>query len=1123
MSTPSTDVEAQVLRLMWRETIKYYNKHLASNQKDKILEKSVDDPASPTCGLGEFIHDVESALSTRYGPAPKQKGLYDALQNIQLYASIGDVMIQHQPHITALIWGAARLLLQVAVEGVGLRFHIAAAVSHVLQKFDRCRKEAILLRNNPEAFNAVVRLQAHTLNYLFRARAYCKRRHRITFRLLGDAFQRKFASLWSKVERADQELASFIRTHQAVEQVEFRTGVGKTVLASWLAQRLSQPAASAHIYSRSNARGALLPQSLLLAAIVQLLRARQCLVEQLKPAFWDNLQSLVVPTHFPLQEIPCPLLFTLLTEVLKLLPSSVLIFDGLDECPECPAATQLFESLLSLKADPNIKTKIVLLSQRTPFLDQQLQVLKRLDLCANTMSGPIEVYVRKRVEENQQLQDLHDDIIRTVVEGAQGLFLWARLMLDSLENADSIMQQRALLQEPPSGLMDMYQRRWDEHQQDLGNEQIKQRDEVLLLLAGHTHPVDLDVICEALVLFTDPTIPAKEKKFFYRGKKIKQLCGSFVEVSGNDVQFSHSSARLFIERLHRRTNQNPYEYLLRISLSKLRELQYRDWRTCLRLLWMNIFGGEKFPKELDFQVAESALYNHACLNWQTYVTHLSRLPDDLVEELRSFILGNEFVTWSENLYLLRNKSGLEGQLNVVIELRQWYEQLDQDTRPELPISTIFIEAHESLSRDLEQNAGNVLARFLPLMRLGWFLSLAARSFGDLQQDLDYKTTVAEGFLRYLGERDPITLQAQLAMYADYLWKGPYDFALERIQAVYDIQREVLGEDAPDLIGTRTMIAGAYYRLGQLREAARIFQEVLERILTTMGGMSKAFLAGELFLGEVNEFAGNVQEATRLFRDVEKKWVDKNGKTSPFAAALFTGFGSIYRRQNNFDDAAGYLIDAWSQRVRIQTTEHPLCVDSALQLAVLYRDASKPEMARDFLNEVANSSVFGVSFERVCQRTHIQAMLLFDAGEYTEPRNNLQALILSSIGEDREKNNRELLWVRLNLAEAMRRHDEADGALMLFTELVTPIRDDNSIDAVSINTLHDEPEPVHQLQIAETGLRLIRDGRYEQADNLLLREGLAWVRPQDFWIIFGGPMADTATMHLRPPATVSIEK
>jgi tetratricopeptide (TPR) repeat protein len=813
------------------------------------------------------------------------------------------------------------------------------------------------------------------------------------------------------------------------------------------------------------------------------------------------------------------LLFELLTEVLRLLPSSVLVFDGLDECEESPEADELFDFLLGLKAEPTVKTKILLLSQRTPFLEHRFQDSNNIGLCARTMSEPLRVYLHRRTEANEKLQPLKSDIVRTVHEGSQGLFLWASLMLDSLEDADSIIQQRRLLQEPPRGLIEMYQERLNNHQKTLPDDHIRQRDEIFLLLAGHSDHVGLDTICEALFLDTEPDVPVEEKGFFHPAKQVKQICGSFVDVCGKDVQFSHSSARQFIERLHAANGQNPYEYLLRISLRKLREPHYRDWRTCLRLLWENIFGGEKVPKELDFHLLESALYDHACLNWHTYATRLSRLPEDIVDDFRSFLVGNEFVTWSENLYVLRNKSGFEGQLNVATKLRDWYATLDPDTRPELPVSTVFIGAHENLSRDLENVAGNVLARFLPLMRLGRFLNLGARSFRELQQDLDYKTVVAEGFLRHLGPRNPMTLQAQLAMYADYLWKGPYDYALDRLQEVYELQRDVLGQDSMELLGTKTMIAGAYYRLGQLRVSAKILREVLDTLLLKVGDTSKDFLAGELFLGQVNEIAGNVEEATRLFHDVEKKWVDKNGKTSLFAAALFTGFGSVYRRQSNFEDSAGYLLDAWSQRYRIQTIEHPLCVDSALQLAILFRDANKPDMTKDFLDQVSNSSVFEMSFERVCQRTHVVACLAFDAGEYEEPRNVLQALIMQSTGEDREKNNRELLWVRLNLAEAMRRHDEADAALMLFTELVTPVREDNNSDTVSINTLHDEPEPVHQLEIAETALQLTRDGRSDQADSLLQQKGLAWVRTQDFWIIFGGPMADTATMRLRPPADV----
>lgn len=623
--------------------------------------------------------------------------------------------------------------------------------------------------------------------------------------------------------------------------------------------------------------------------------------------------------------------------------------------------------------------------------------------------------------------------------------------------------------------------------------------------------VDVGAVCEMLV--TDGHI---------RVGVTTRSCGS-LDTDADVVQSIHVPAREVIQDGDTATNQDQNLHRLRDSLCILRQVQYRDWRAATRLLCANLLGDEKLSGEFGVEAPGSASYDHACLNWHTYVTCLPQLPEDIVDELRHFLTGNEFVTWSESLYLLCHKSGLESQVLVVTQLREWYRNLDTDNRPDLPIPSIVIDAHERLSEALERHPGNVLAHLLPLTRLGEFLNLGARSFTELEKGLGYKKVVAEGFLRGLGPRHRLTLQAERRMYSDYLWKGPYDYALEKLTTVYDLQGEVLGDDSLELLGTKSIIGGACHRLGRLQESKKIQREVLDRLCREGHDASKTYLVSELFLGLVHEIAGDVQDAAKLFGDVEKRWVDYNGKTNPLAAVLLTGLGSLFRRQSRFEDAEGYLLDAWSQRSRIQTTEHPMCVDSALQLAVLLRDSGQPARATEFLDQVSGSSVFASSFERVCQQTHIKACLAFDAGEYTAPRDTLLALIMHSTGVGRANNNREILWVRVNLADAMRSHDEADAALMLFTELVAPPRDDvGTEDAVNIHTRHDVQEPAHQLRIAETALRLVRDGRCDQATNLLRRENLAWVRTQDFWITFGGPMVDTATMHLRTPVAKEVK-
>ena len=124
-----------------------------------------------------------------------------------------------------------------------------------------------------------------------------------------------------------------------------------------------------------------------------------------------------------------------------------------------------------------------------------------------------------------------------------------------------------------------------------------------------------------------------------------------------------------------------------------------------------------------------------------------------------------------------------------------------------------------------------------------------------------------------------------------------------------------------------------------------------------------------------------------------------------------------------------------------------------------------------------------------------------------------------------QNKRELLLVRLNLADALRAHDEEDLALMLFTELVTSTEEASaSQSSVETSDLSGKSNPsfevkvdtLEELDMAERGLHLIRDARFDEAADLLSEKKLRWVREKDFWVISGGSKVDTESMRYALP-------
>lgn len=87
---------------------------------------------------------------------------------------------------------------------------------------------------------------------------------------------------------------------------------------------------------------------------------------------------------------------------------------------------------------------------------------------------------------------------------------------------------------------------------------------------------------------------------------------------------------------------------------------------------------------------------------------------------------------------------------------------------------------------------------------------------------------------------------------------------------------------------------------------------------------------------------------------------------------------------------------------------------------------------------------------------------------------------------------------------LRRQKKGDEALMLFDDIIM------SID-VEPSSSWEKLQPPNELRIAEKSLQLVREIKPQDADILLGKNGFRWVRQEDFWMLGGGPAADTAWM------------
>ncbi|EXJ76309.1 uncharacterized protein A1O5_00817 [Cladophialophora psammophila CBS 110553] len=785
-----------------------------------------------------------------------------------------------------------------------------------------------------------------------------------------------------------------------------------------------------------------------------------------------------------------------------------LIIDALDQCSECHDRDLLALTLSAIST--NADHSVILTSREQPTIGNTYLI----ELTADKTISDIELYAKQEISRSPQLQKIQHEIMNRIERDSLGSFLWVHLLLSHIRQGPSLQTRRRRLETFPTELERVYKEvirdsaeRFDVHDQN-------RQTLILRVLAAARSCLTLQtlfVIIDDGGDDDDEVTESSRSDEDLAGDAIA-LCSSLVRVRGSCVGLTHRTLKDYIYKDAR--SEDPDLFLAKKCLEKLTSKMYQSWKVALRLLRKHLLPPHMLTDgDDDLPFKESVFYEYAVLHWHEHVSALRMPPDNVLDLLSRFLRGIEGVTWSESLFEARQKSGIASQLVVQTLLKTWYDGLDEGTQQKIPIKDYFIKPHERLQKELEENAEDNVAPYLPFMRLGQFFNLGGRSQEDWQKGFLYKQAVAAGFESSLGARHPLTLRTKTSMLQEFFWQRRFEEAEKELLKVASVQREIYDQDNVDLYVTIQLLGYAQYSCAKFDEATVSLGETEEAFKRLEGGNSMNGLVTRLYQGYVLEKQGNLDAARTNYDTILTEWTPIGGDAHPLSIMARTALGMVCRKLEDYPTAERALLDAWRQRRRIFGDDLNLTVDTVLSLALEYRDTAELDDANKTLEAIRSSKILVTDFERTCQWQYITSLIDFDRGSYDRPRMALQKLIDQSTGISREKNNRSLLWIRLTLATVLRQHKHPGEAAALFSEIVEPMDEAERCFAFV-------PEPPERLAIAEQALRLVQKTRQAEANALLCANKLQWVRERDFDILQGGPVTDIAVV--KPVVTIVTE-
>jgi tetratricopeptide (TPR) repeat protein len=825
-------------------------------------------------------------------------------------------------------------------------------------------------------------------------------------------------------------------------------------------------------------------------------------------------------------ESPHERLLDILDQVFELLSDFTLVVDALDECtnPEVCGAAELYCLISYLKrlASGN-KGRVIILSRTATLSEEDFSDTHRISMDGDIVKHDIMCYVNEEIRQNGRrnsgLEELKDEILAKVSKDCQGTFLWAKYVMDELKTTTTTNGIRARLNEFPAKVVDFYRRELKEGNGRLHELERIQRHDTLSLVAGTLEPLYVRDIAEMLALDTGTNEIEKGNLLANPAVDVPRICCPFLTVMKDQVQFVHEAAESAVRDFE--VTRKASDALLAMKcLSKLSQSEYVEWSCPARLLRRNLRATGDIDDDSERSFKESVTYRYACLYWQKHVTALKDPSNEILVKLAEFFGSNAFVTWSETLLLLKPNSGVGAHVQIRTLLQGWLDTIPPDRQRKIPIESFFVKPHEQLKDEFNDKAGDRILPYLPLVRLGQYFNVGGRNNQDHWRAYRYKMVVAAGFEDVLGHRHPLTLRARTEVYKEYFYQKRFDEAEHGLTEIVEAQREVIGEDDIDYYFTLQLLGSVQLCLADFERSIATLSEAADGFRRLSGKDYLYTLQTEFYIGLALERTPRLVEADDIYERLLQVFVPDGGASHPFSLMLKTARGSVLRKLGRYVEAENVLLESFNARKALFTNEDVITIDSALQLAALFYERERESEGTKYLDFVSRTEIVKDEFERHCQEQHIRALIAFGTGSFSEPIAALQRLLSTVSGDGRDKNNRELQWARITLADALRQAGNDDEALIVFSDLVTPLADEyvpsSEVEeteqlAKFPSTLAAEPESRRQLELAEKALRLAKAAEPEKAELLLRDNGLKWLRKADFWALAGGPITDTASM------------
>jgi len=712
-------------------------------------------------------------------------------------------------------------------------------------------------------------------------------------------------------------------------------------------------------------------------------------------AYQDSVANLINKTSDrspDISKLSMDKLCRLLGDLLLILPPLVIIIDALDECEaENLSRSFLLEKLIGYNNSIS-GTKIVFTSRHEEPFIELLDPCKKIEMSKEDVADDIEAVVRKSVDGHPKLRKLKDKIISSLLAGADGMFLWAELMVATLKRARNPNAVEKMLMNLPVGLNGVYEHILISIGRKLTDDELELRKEILGWVTTAIRPMTVEELSVALAIEIGSSAIDEGEIVLRLESDVRELCGPMLKITGDGtVQIVHMSVK---DMLHGHSLATgvatgvplvDHKYLLSITP----EAEHtRIASCCITYLAFEKFGEDSFEdqlslpgKNLSLITQEHALLEYAASYW---IQHLTKSKIDGVQCLDRTLqfLQSKFCSiWIQLITAFTQRHEKNFSIHILMrsKLKNWVRENggpDDDKSAQILDNYLF-QAVDSIVKKFEIRLGVGSVQTLKaLHRLGCLydhedrieeailtqqkvVDLTSRATDpDAQEifksaciELAYYNNIKGNYAKsieilelVLGGSDPSKwtydrtgAEAMADLGMAYRKWGKLEKAREMAEKGAEGLTTILGPTHLLSIRYNVELCRTYYVLGLYDEAQMLLDDTLKIADDALGPEESVTLHGRCVLGNILHARGKLDEAEELLRKVLGGFRQQWGENGRSTAGLKIYLADVLVEKKEFEEALVLYIGATETYEDLHNHElqHPDTHASAVKLARCY--------------------------------------------------------------------------------------------------------------------------------------------------------------------------------------------